>query len=61
VPAIFVPRGRIFEAEMAAARAAGAVTPGLREAFADGAVALARRYELAALALIVALMVLKPF
>ena len=61
VPAIFVPRGRIFEAEMAAARAAGAVTPGLRDAFADGAVALARRYELAALAVIVALMVLKPF
>ena len=61
VPAIFVPRGRIFEAEMAAARAAGAVTPDLREAFADRSVALARRYELAALAIIVALMVLKPF
>ena len=61
VPAVFVPRGRVFEAEMAAARAAGAVTPGLRDAFADGAVALARRYELAALAIIVALMVLKPF
>jgi hypothetical protein len=61
VPTVFVPRGRVFEAGMAAARATGAVTPGLRDAFADGAVALARRYELAALAIIVALMVLKPF
>jgi hypothetical protein len=61
VPTVFVPRGRVFEAEVAAARATGAVTPGLRDAFADGAVALARRYELAALAIIVALMVLKPF
>jgi hypothetical protein len=61
IPAIFLPRGRIFEAEMIAARAAGEVTPGLRAAWADPAVAFARRYELAAMALIVALMVLKPF
>ncbi len=61
VPAVFVPRGRVFEAEMASARAAGALTPGLRDAFADPAVAIARRYELAALAVIVALMVVKPF
>jgi uncharacterized membrane protein len=61
IPAIFVPRGRAFEAEMAAAREAGTVTPGLRAAWADPAVALARRYELAAIGLIVALMVLKPF
>jgi hypothetical protein len=61
VPAVFIPRGRVFEAEMAAARAAGAVTPGLRAAWADGAVAAARRYELVAIGVIVALMVLKPF
>jgi uncharacterized membrane protein len=61
IPAIFVPRGRTFEAEMAAAREAGTVTPGLRAAWADPAVAFARRYELAAIGLIVALMVLKPF
>jgi hypothetical protein len=61
VPAVFIPRGRVFEAEMASARAAGEVTPGLRSAWDDGAVAMARRYELVAMALIVALMVLKPF
>ena len=61
VPLVFIPRGRIFEAEMASARAAGEMTPGLRAAWADGAVAMARRYELVAIALIVALMVLKPF
>jgi len=61
IPTIFLPRGRVFEAEMAAARAAGEVTPGLRAAWADPAVAMARRYELGALAIIVALMVLKLF
>ena len=61
IPTIFLPRGRVFEAEMAAARTAGEVTPGLRAAWADPAVAMARRYELAAMAIIVALMVLKPF
>jgi hypothetical protein len=60
VPLVYLPRGRVFEAEMAAARAAGAVTPGLRAAFGDRAVSLAHSYELAAVALIVALMVLKP-
>ena len=61
IPTIFVPRGRVFEAEMAAARAAGEVTPGLRAAWADPAVAMARRYELAGIVIIIALMVLKPF
>ena len=61
IPTIFIPRGRVFEAEMAAARAAGLVTPGLRAAWADPAVALARRYELVTIVIIVALMVLKPF
>jgi hypothetical protein len=61
IPTIFLPRGRTFEAEMAAARAAGEVTPGLRAAWADPAVAMARRYELGAFGIIVALMVLKPF
>ena len=61
VPFVFIPRGRIFEAEMAAARAAGVVTAGLRSAWDDGAVAMARRYELVSMAIIVALMVLKPF
>ncbi len=61
IPTVLIPRGRIFESEMAAARAAGEVTPGLRAAWSDPAVAMARRYELFAIAVIVALMVLKPF
>ncbi len=61
VPAVFVPRGRVFESEMAAARQAGEITDGLRRAWADPAVAFARQYELVGTGLIVALMVLKPF
>jgi len=61
VPLVFIPRGKVFDAEMASARAAGQVTPGLRAAFADPAVTFARRYEIAAVSVIIALMVLKPF
>ncbi len=60
VPLVFIPRRRRFDEEMAAARAAGVVTPGLRAAFADPVVALARRYEYAVIVAIVALMVIKP-
>lgn len=60
IPTVFVPRGRVFDSAMAAAREAGAVTPALREAWADPAVAMARRYEIGAIVVIVALMVLKP-
>jgi hypothetical protein len=61
IPAIFIPRGRRFEAAMADARAKGIVTPALRAAWRDPGVAFARRYELVSIAIIVALMVLKPF
>lgn len=61
IPLVFIPRGKVFEAEMAAARAAGTVTPALQAAFADPMVALARRYEFAVIAGIVALMVIKPW
>lgn len=61
VPAVFIPRGRTFEAAMADARAKGIITPALRAAWRDPAVTFARRYELVGTALIVALMVLKPF
>jgi len=61
VPLIFLPRGKRFAAEMAAAREQGVITPGLRAAFADPMVALARRWELVSVSLVVALMVLKPF
>jgi hypothetical protein len=61
VPTVFLPRGRRFEAAMARARAQGTVTPELRAAFADPAVAAARTYEVVGVAIIVSLMVLKPF
>jgi hypothetical protein len=37
------------------------VTPALREAWADRTVAMARRYELVTIAVIIGLMVVKPF
>ena len=61
VPLVFIPRGERFAEEMAAARTQGVMTPGLRAAFADPMVALARRWEFGSVSLVVALMVLKPF
>ena len=62
VPTVFLPRGRRFEAALEEARSGGTtVTPALTEALRDPAVALARRVELAVVALIIVLMVLKPF
>jgi hypothetical protein len=61
VPLVFLPRGKRFEAELAEARVQGVVTPGLSAAFADPMVALARRWEIASVSLVVALMVLKRF
>jgi len=60
VPFVYLPRGRRFEAEMTAARAAGTVTAGLRAAFNDRRTSLARTYEVSAVLIIVGLMVLKP-
>ena len=61
VPTVFLPRGRAFEAALADARVSGSVTPELRDAFRDPAVRAARLFEVAGVAVIVALMVLKPF
>jgi uncharacterized membrane protein len=61
VPLIFLPRGRVFEAALADARRRGTVTPDLSAAFRDPWVAFARRYEATIVAVVVALMVLKPF
>ncbi len=61
VPTVFLPRGRAFGAALAEARAGGSVTPALREAFRDPAVRAARAFEVGGIAVIVALMVLKPF
>ncbi len=61
VPTIFLPRGKAFEAAFEEAKVAGEVTPGLSRAFADPIVALARRVELVLVAVVIGLMVLKPF
>jgi uncharacterized membrane protein len=61
VPLVFVPRGRIFEAALEAARDAGRVTPELAAAFRDRAVGAARTAEGLVVAFVIAMMVLKPF
>lgn len=61
VPTIFLPHERRFGAAMKQARVEGIITPELRAAFADPALAAAHAYEAVAVATIVALMVLKPF
>jgi hypothetical protein len=61
VPLIFLPRGKIFGAALADARAQRMITPALTAAFHDPVVAFARNYEAVAMAIIVALMVVKPF
>ena len=61
VPLIFLPRGERFGAEMATAREQRTITPGLKAAFADPMVALARRWEAISVSLVIVLMILKPF
>ncbi len=58
---IFLPRGKIFEQALADSVAQGKVTPELTAAFRDQAVAWAHRYELVVVAIIIVLMVSKPF
>jgi uncharacterized membrane protein len=61
VPAVFVPRGKLFEPVLQDALSQGRFTEELRAAMDDSAVKLAHRYEEIALIVIIALMVLKPF
>jgi hypothetical protein len=61
VPLIFLPRGRVFETALDDARQRGSVTPGLTAAFHDPRVAFARTYEIVVVAIVIALMLLKPF
>ncbi len=58
---VFVPRGKIFERAMREAIVQGRVTPALTAAFHDPMVRAAHYCELVVVALIIALMVLKPF
>jgi Predicted integral membrane protein (DUF2269) len=61
VPTVFLPRGKVFEGALADARQRGEVTPELRSALRDPAVRNARAAELVVVAIILALMVTKPF
>ncbi len=58
---VFVPRGKIFERAMREAIVQGRVTPALTAASHDPVVRAAHYCELVVVALIIALMVLKPF
>jgi uncharacterized membrane protein len=61
VPLVFLPRGRVFDRALADASRRGAVTPALTSALRDPVVAAARAFELVVVAVILALMVVKPF
>jgi hypothetical protein len=61
VPLVFLPRGTTFDAALTSAMAAGRVTPELTAAFHDPVVSAARWYELAVVAVVLLLMVTKPF
>ena len=58
---VLLPRSIKFEALLAEAERAGAVTPALRAAMADPLVAWARRYEIAMILFLTYLMVSRPF
>lgn len=61
VPLVYLPRGRVFEAELTRARQTGEVTPELTAAFGDALVSFARIYEVVAISAVIVLMVTKPF
>ncbi len=58
---VLLPRGRVFERALRDALTQGRVTPALTAAFRDRAVSAARAWELLVVALLVWLMVAKPF
>lgn len=61
VPLIFLPRGKKFDAALEDALARGQMTPELRSHLHDPVVRLAHGYEYFAMAVVMFLMVLKPF
>jgi hypothetical protein len=61
VPLVFLPRGKVFDAALAGAVETGEPTPALGAAFADRAVGAARWYERVVVAVIIVLMITKPF
>lgn len=61
VPTIFIPRGKVFQAALDEAVDTGRITDRLSHAFRDPIVRAAHVWELIAIALIIWLMVAKPF
>jgi uncharacterized membrane protein len=61
VPLVFLPRGRLFEAALQEAVRRNELTPEVRRRLEDPVVRWAHAAELTGVALIVALMVFKPF
>jgi hypothetical protein len=58
---VFMPRGKIFDAALEEAVREDRVTPALSAAFNDPTVRAWHIYEMAAIAVVIVLMVLKPF
>ena len=58
---VFIPRGKVFRLALDDAKVRGQVTPELRAALADPAVAAARAYELIIIAALAGLMVTRSF
>ena len=58
---MFLPRGRVFEAALEEAEAAGVVTDALRQAWSDPVVRAAHIYELTVVTIVLVLMLAKPF
>jgi uncharacterized membrane protein len=61
VPTVFLPRRAVFEKALDVAQAQQRMTPELRAAFGDHVVTYARRYEFVTTAMIIALMIARPF
>jgi predicted integral membrane protein DUF2269 len=61
VPLIFLPKGRRFEAALEEAVATSRITPALVAAFEDGQVRAAHIYEFAVVAVVLILMLSRPF
>jgi hypothetical protein len=61
IPLIFIPRGKVFDAALASAVPSGRITPELSAALRDPGVAMARWWEVGTIAVVLLLMVTKPF
>lgn len=61
VPLVFLPKGKVFEAALADAVAQGEITPALTSSLHDPLTGVAHTYEWIAIALVIVLMVVKPF